>query len=114
MVQAKKLKPGIFHDCKECGGKGAPGEPSLLDGWLDKDGDWLGSIHEYPDQETADNALHPDYRPAERITKWVCGISNCRVDGDKKDEKFEIYEIWTCGNCGSQYKDVEAAGECCD
>lgn len=113
MVHAKPLAPGTFHDCKECAGVMLPGQIQTLDGWADNGGDYFGSIEEFPDQESADNYLHPDYRPAQRFVKKLCR-NRCYVDPLKADETFTVYEVFTCGNCDARYKSEEVAGNCCD
>jgi hypothetical protein len=89
------------------------GEIQTLDGWADKDGDYFGSIEEFPDQETADNYLHPDFRPAQRLVKRLC-YNRCHVDPLKADETFKVYNVWFCGNCDSRYTSEDVAGQCCD
>jgi hypothetical protein len=114
MVRAKPLAPGTFHDCSSCSSTMLPGEPRTLDGWADgKDNLYFGSIEEFPDQETADNYLHPDYRPAQRFVKKLCA-NGCYVEPMKADETFTIYNLWYCGSCDSRYKQEETAGVCCD
>lgn len=114
MVHAKPLAPGIFHDCTSCKGRMLPGEPMTLDGWADgQDGNYFGSIEEFPDQETADNYLHPDYRPAQRFVKALCA-NRCYIDPVKADETFTIYPVFYCGTCDDKYKSEEVAGACCD
>lgn len=112
-MHAKPVPPGTFHDCLTCGGRAIPGQVGTLDGWADNEGDYFGSIEEFPDQETADNYLHPDYRPAQRFVKRTCG-QGCKIDPLKADENFTEYPLFFCGNCEMRYKSEEDAGRCCD
>ena len=109
---AKPVKPGTFHDCKSCEGKMMPGSPTRIDGWVDKDKDYFGSIEEYPDFETANDSMNPDYRPPERLVADRC-YNGCSIPVAESEANFSIYEVWMCGRCGDKFKSLDAAGECC-
>lgn len=112
MVRAKLLKPGVFHYCKECKSESA-GAPTTVDGWVDKDGDFIGSIEEFPTREDAENGCDPEYRPVERLVAKRCG-QHCTIKANEADEKLSVYSYWTCDYCQTNHKSKDVAGDCCD
>lgn len=112
MVRAKLLKPGVFHYCKLCKSEMA-GKPQDMDGWVDKDGDFVGTIQEFPTREDAENGCDPEYHPVERLVAKRCG-NGCTIKAQEAEEKLQVYSYWTCDECGIHYKDVASAGDCCD
>lgn len=112
-MHAKPYPPGTFHDCANCSNKMLAGEPRKIDGWLDNEKDYIGSIVELPDQETADNSISEEYRPAERYVVFKCG-AGCDIKPRDHDDNFTIYPVWFCGECERRYKDLDKAGACCE
>lgn len=109
MVYAKLLKPGKFHDCKNCKTKDMPGLPGHLDGWVDKDKSFIGTVQEYPEREDAEAAIAVEYLPVERLNTKYCG-QGCQV----QDDQLTVFEIYYCAGCQSQYRSADQAGDCCD
>lgn len=112
MVMAKLLKPGIFHYCKECKCE-LPGDTTTIDGWVDKDGDYIGSIEEYPERQDAENGCDPEYLPVDRLVAVKCR-NGCTIKAHEAADKIKKYSYYTCGHCLTNYKSEDQAGDCCN